>query len=193
MLGHRLPQLGQPLGEADQLVVLRLLLTGSEVRVVEVLLAPRSVDTGCLKLGARGRRDPDVLPGRGDRERAIRSSFASSVIGLPAASTYRNRRFDPSRRHPIPRAILCPLPAGGPPLIFAAVELKSIVVLEGDQTGQELLEESLRVLAPDVIGLELELPRFDLSLESRRATKNGVVHEAAAAIRGTASGSKERR
>ena len=63
------------------------------------------------------------------------------------------------------------------------MELKSIVVLEGDQTGQELLEESLRVLTPDVIGLELELPRFDLSLESRRATKNGVVHEAAAAIR----------
>ena len=46
----------------------------------------------------------------------------------------------------------------------------TIVVLEGDETGQELLEEALRVLAPDVIGLELELPRFDLSLESRRAT-----------------------
>jgi hypothetical protein len=45
-------------------------------------------------------------------------------------------------------------------------------VLEGDETGQELLEQSLRVLAPDVIGLELELPRFDLSLESRRATRN---------------------
>src|SRR3954454_8537905 len=59
----------------------------------------------------------------------------------------------------------------------------TIVVLEGDQTGQELLEESLRVLAPDVIGIELELPRFDLSLEHRRATQNGVVHEAAAAIR----------
>src|ERR1041384_2984628 len=58
-----------------------------------------------------------------------------------------------------------------------------IVVLEGDQTGQELLEEALRVLAPDVIGVELEFPRFDLSLERRRATKNGVVHEAAAAIR----------
>ena len=42
----------------------------------------------------------------------------------------------------------------------------TIVVLEGDQTGQELLEEALRVLAPDVIGLELELPRFDLSLET---------------------------
>jgi isocitrate dehydrogenase (NAD+) len=58
-----------------------------------------------------------------------------------------------------------------------------IVVLEGDQTGQELLEEALRVLAPDVIGLELAFPRFDLSLENRRATTNGVVHEAAAAIR----------
>jgi isocitrate dehydrogenase (NAD+) len=59
----------------------------------------------------------------------------------------------------------------------------TIVVLEGDQTGQELLEESMRILAPDVIGLELEFPRFDLSVESRRATENAVVHEAAAAIR----------
>jgi isocitrate/isopropylmalate dehydrogenase len=59
----------------------------------------------------------------------------------------------------------------------------TIVVLEGDQTGQELLEEALRVLAPDVIGLELEFPRFDLSLEHRRATQNQVVHDAAAAVR----------
>jgi hypothetical protein len=43
----------------------------------------------------------------------IRSSFDSSVIGLPAASTYRNRRFDPSRRHPIPRAIVLRFPQGG--------------------------------------------------------------------------------
>ncbi len=63
------------------------------------------------------------------------------------------------------------------------MDLKSIVVLEGDQTGQELLEQALRVLAPDAIGIELELPRFDLSLANRRATQNGVVHEAAAAIR----------
>jgi isocitrate dehydrogenase (NAD+) len=60
---------------------------------------------------------------------------------------------------------------------------QTIVVLDGDETGQELLEESLRVLAPDVIGLEFELPRFDLSLESRRRTNNAVVHEAARAIR----------
>ena len=59
----------------------------------------------------------------------------------------------------------------------------TIVVLEGDETGQELLEEALRVLAPDVIGLELVFPRYDLSLEHRRATQNAVVHEAAAAIR----------
>mgnify|MGYP001031230708 CR=1 FL=1 len=59
---------------------------------------------------------------------------------------------------------------------------KSIVVLEGDQTGQELLEEALRVLSPDVIGIELNFERFDLSLENRRATKNKVVEEAADAM-----------
>jgi isocitrate dehydrogenase (NAD+) len=63
------------------------------------------------------------------------------------------------------------------------VDDKTIVVLEGDETGQELLEEALRVLAPEVTGLELEFPRFDLSLASRRRTKNAVVHEAARAIR----------
>jgi isocitrate dehydrogenase (NAD+) len=63
------------------------------------------------------------------------------------------------------------------------MDANTIVVLEGDQTGQELLEEALRVLQPDVIGLELEFPHFDLSLESRRATDNRIVYEAAAAIR----------
>jgi isocitrate dehydrogenase (NAD+) len=67
--------------------------------------------------------------------------------------------------------------------VSAGVNAKTIVVLEGDQTGQELLEEALRVLAPEVIGLELEFPRFDLSLESRRSTQNAVVFEAARAIR----------
>src|SRR5919106_1620565 len=63
------------------------------------------------------------------------------------------------------------------------METRTIVVLEGDDTGQELLEEALRVLAPEVAGLELELPRFDLSLDSRRASGNEVVHEAARAVR----------
>jgi isocitrate dehydrogenase (NAD+) len=70
------------------------------------------------------------------------------------------------------------------------MEAKRIVVLEGDETGQELLEQSLRVVAPDVIGLELELPRFDLSLESRRATRNAVVYDAAAALQEAGLGLK---
>src|SRR5919202_643991 len=67
---------------------------------------------------------------------------------------------------------------------------RAIVVLEGDQTGQELLEEALRVLDPEVTGLPLELPRFDLSLESRRASANAVVHDAAAAVREAGLGLK---
>ena len=67
------------------------------------------------------------------------------------------------------------------------METRTIVVLEGDDTGQELLEEALRVLAADVTGLELDLPRFDLSLEARRRTANGVVHEAARARPGARS------
>jgi isocitrate dehydrogenase (NAD+) len=59
----------------------------------------------------------------------------------------------------------------------------TIVVLEGDQTGQELLEEALRVLDSEITGISLVFPRFDLSLETRRATSNGVVHEAAKGIR----------
>jgi isocitrate dehydrogenase (NAD+) len=60
---------------------------------------------------------------------------------------------------------------------------KTIVVLEGDQTGQELLEEALRVIDPAVTGFPTEFVRFDLSLEKRRATGNQVVYEAAEAMR----------
>jgi isocitrate/isopropylmalate dehydrogenase len=58
-----------------------------------------------------------------------------------------------------------------------------ITVLEGDETGQELLEQALRVLDSDVIGIGVELQSFDLSLQTRRATANEVVHEAARAMR----------
>lgn len=58
-----------------------------------------------------------------------------------------------------------------------------IVVLEGDETGQELLEQALRVLDPSVTEVDVALDHFDLSLENRRKTKNEVVTEAAAAIR----------
>jgi isocitrate/isopropylmalate dehydrogenase len=66
----------------------------------------------------------------------------------------------------------------------------AIVVLEGDQTGQELLEQALRVLDGQLLGLELELERFDLSLDHRRTTSNGVVMEAASAIREAGYGLK---
>ncbi|TCP53796.1 isocitrate/isopropylmalate dehydrogenase [Tumebacillus sp. BK434] len=70
------------------------------------------------------------------------------------------------------------------------MEKFTVVVMEGDQTGQELLEEGLRVLDPALIGVNLELARFDLSLENRRATKNQVVHDAAAAMKESGFGYK---
>src|SRR5690348_12530556 len=65
-----------------------------------------------------------------------------------------------------------------------------IVIMQGDQTGQELLDESLRVLDPGLIGVELDLRTFDLSLENRRATQNKVVYDAAAAMRASGFGLK---
>ncbi len=65
-----------------------------------------------------------------------------------------------------------------------------IVVCEGDETGQELLEQALRVLDPTVLGFPIRLIRFDLSLANRRRTANGVVHEAAATMLRTGLGLK---
>ncbi|MGH2869672.1 MAG: isocitrate/isopropylmalate family dehydrogenase, partial [Solirubrobacteraceae bacterium] len=66
----------------------------------------------------------------------------------------------------------------------------TVVVLEGDQTGQELLEQSLRVLNPELLGVKLELVRFDLSLAHRRETSNQVVTDAAQAMREAGLGLK---
>ncbi len=57
-----------------------------------------------------------------------------------------------------------------------------IMVLEGDETGQELLEQSVRLLDPSLLDLRIELTRFDLSLEHRRETANQVVSDAADAM-----------
>ena len=66
-----------------------------------------------------------------------------------------------------------------------------IVALEGDQTGQELLEQALRVLDPEVLGMELELralrPR---PREPAARPRNAVCEEAAAAMRETGLGLK---
>jgi isocitrate/isopropylmalate dehydrogenase len=66
----------------------------------------------------------------------------------------------------------------------------NIVVLEGDQTGQELLVEALRVLDPAVTGLDCQFIKFDLSLENRRKTQNKVVLEAAEAMKEAGLGLK---
>jgi isocitrate dehydrogenase (NAD+) len=59
----------------------------------------------------------------------------------------------------------------------------TIVVMQGDQTGQELLDEALRVLSPAILPDYVQLQSFDLSLENRRATKNRVIYDAAEAVK----------
>jgi isocitrate/isopropylmalate dehydrogenase len=66
----------------------------------------------------------------------------------------------------------------------------ALQVLHGDETGEELLLQALRVLDPSVIGIELELRHHDLSLEGRRSTQNRVVLEASRAMRETGYGLK---
>ena len=66
----------------------------------------------------------------------------------------------------------------------------TIVVMHGDQTGEELLQQALRVLDPKLMRMELEFMHLDLSLENRRITKNQVVHEAANAMVKTGLGLK---
>src|SRR5215470_2523769 len=65
-----------------------------------------------------------------------------------------------------------------------------LVVLHGDQTGEELLRQALRLLDRDVIGAEVTLRHFDLSFSHRRQTRNRVVLDAAAALREAGFGIK---
>ncbi len=67
---------------------------------------------------------------------------------------------------------------------------RKIVILDGDETGQELLDEALRVIDPAVTGYDVEFIRFDLSLENRRKTNNQVVYDAGKAMREHAVGLK---
>jgi isocitrate dehydrogenase (NAD+) len=74
--------------------------------------------------------------------------------------------------------------------LSTVTDARRIIVCDGDETGQELLVEALRVLDPSVLGFEIELFHFDLSLDNRRATANEVVRDAAAAMRETGLGLK---
>lgn len=70
------------------------------------------------------------------------------------------------------------------------IKPETIVVLHGDETGEELLQQALRVIDPALIRVPLEFEHFDLSLENRRDTQNQVVSEAAAAMKRTGLGLK---
>jgi isocitrate dehydrogenase (NAD+) len=70
------------------------------------------------------------------------------------------------------------------------VPVPTIIVCDGDETGQELLDESLRVVSAGVLGVDFELRRHDLSLAARRRTNNDVVRDAAEAMRETGLGLK---
>ena len=117
----------------------------------------------------RRRRQPRRAPSRrrGARGRLRRASSDRDRRAGRAARGADARRAGAARRRD---AVPGPSMAGQ----------ITIVVLEGDETGQELLEQSLRVLDPSVLGLDLELVRFDLSLENRRVTSNQIVTDAAA-------------
>ena len=59
----------------------------------------------------------------------------------------------------------------------------TIAVLHGDQTGEELLREALRLLDREVLGFQVDTRDYDLSLQERRRTRNECVLEAAEALR----------
>jgi isocitrate/isopropylmalate dehydrogenase len=59
----------------------------------------------------------------------------------------------------------------------------TVAVLHGDQTGEELLREALRLLTPEVLGFVVRTLDFDLSIDERRRTRNQVVIDAAEALR----------
>src|SRR4051794_27524458 len=93
------------------------------------------------------------------------------------------RRAPTPASHPQARAVLRTSCTARRSLESRYVADLRIVVLEGDETGQELLEQALRVLDPSVTEVQVQLDNYDLSLENRRKTENEVVMEAAAAIR----------
>ncbi len=66
----------------------------------------------------------------------------------------------------------------------------TVVVLHGDQTGEELLLEALRVLEAPQLAEQVQLEHVDLSLEARRSSQNEVVHDAARRMRASGFGLK---
>src|SRR4051794_4123736 len=113
------------------------------------------------------------------RQNAARRSPTGSAARKPS-----------SRSTSMPHQLQTSIGSESVPCAPAVTDRLRITVLEGDETGQELLDQALRVLDPGVVGMEVELERFDLSLERRRETSNAIVHEAAAGMRAAGFGLK---
>src|SRR5438034_11477552 len=82
-----------------------------------------------------------------------------------------------------------PFPPGSK-IAHIVASSNSIAVLHGDQTGEELLHQALRLLDPDLVGTGLDLRHHDLSIDSRRASRNQVVRDAARNLRDAGFGIK---
>ena len=120
------------------------------------------------------------------------TAVADPAAAAAATGRSASPRGRPARAADAPRRAACqrarrdatapPRPArrNAPPrpasTLTAMAEPLKIVVLEGDETGQELLEQALRVLDPDAArARRSSSSRYDLSLEHRRETGNEVV------------------
>src|SRR5438094_2292259 len=134
--GHRGAQTRQALAEADQAVVLLLLLRRAVIRVIQVLLPAGLVVTRRLELCVRPRRNPDVRPGRWNRERLDALEHVRVTDHLSIRVDVKKRPFAPDPA----RHLACTTTLDWP----AMRDERTLVVLEGDETGQELLEESMR-------------------------------------------------
>ncbi len=105
-----------------------------------------------------------------DRERAVEPLLEQPLFQLSGTRLWRRCQADDIVSH--------------------MTRCTRIVVCDGDETGQELLEQSLRVLTAPALGVPVEITRFDLSLGNRRRTRNGIVRDAAEAMREVGLGLK---
>src|SRR5436305_10595929 len=102
VLGHRSAQPGQAVAEANQAVVLLLLLRCAVIRVVQVLLSPGFVVAGRLDLRVRPWRDPDVGPRGWYHERldALENGGVANRLSLCVDVAKRAFAPDPARHLP---------------------------------------------------------------------------------------------
>src|SRR3954452_18110360 len=108
-------------------------------------------------------------------QNAARRAPGSSDIRKPSSRS----TCAPHHEQRSSRDVVAPSPTG---IVLGMADDVRIIVLEGDETGQELLDQAIRLLDPSVTQVDVELEHYDLSLANRRKTDNEVVHTAARAM-----------